>query len=79
VSSGALVLGELCGTPAASVGMNPGDVITSVNGHAVTTPASLTNIMKNFRPGTKVSVTWVSVSTGAHVTHTLKLSNAPPQ
>jgi S1-C subfamily serine protease len=79
VSSGALVLGELCGTPAATAGLNPGDVITSVNGQAVTTPSSLTAIMKNFRPGSKVSVTWVSVSTGARVTRSMTLSTAPPQ
>ena len=78
VSSGALVLGELCGTPAETAGLSPGDVITSVNGKAVTTPASLTAIMKDLRPGSKVTVTWVSVS-GAHQTATMTLSTAPPQ
>ena len=37
--TGALVLGVLCGTAAQSDGLGPGDVITSVDGHPVTTPA----------------------------------------
>ncbi len=77
--TGALVLGDLCGTPATTAGMIPGDVITSVNGQRVTTPASLTAIMKTLRPGSKVTVTWVSVASGHHVTRTLTLASAPPQ
>ncbi|MGH3276115.1 MAG: trypsin-like peptidase domain-containing protein [Streptosporangiaceae bacterium] len=77
-SAGALVLGDLCGTPAASAGIGPGDVITSVNGHAVTTPDSLSGIMMALRPGRKVSVSWVTVS-GGHQTGSLALLAAPPQ
>jgi S1-C subfamily serine protease len=79
VKTGALVLGDLCGTPATTAGMIPGDVITSVNGQRITTPASLTAIMKTLRPGSKVTVTWVSVASGHHVTRTLTLASAPPQ
>ena len=73
------MLGELCSTPAARVGLRPGDVITAVNGRAVTTPASLTEIMENFHPGNKVSLTWVDVASGKKVTHSLTLATAPPQ
>nr|MDQ2877215.1 S1C family serine protease [Actinomycetota bacterium] len=78
VSSGALVLGALCGTPSAIAGLVPGDVITSVGGHAVTTPASLTGIMAGLRSGTKVSVTWETLSGGSE-TRPLMLLPAPPQ
>ncbi|HMH93923.1 MAG TPA: trypsin-like peptidase domain-containing protein [Streptosporangiaceae bacterium] len=77
-SSGALVLGALCGTPSAAAGLVPGDVITSVGGHAVTTPASLTGIMAGLRSGTKVSVTWETLSGGSE-TKPLTLLPAPPQ
>jgi S1-C subfamily serine protease len=77
-SSGALVLGSLCGTPSAAAGLVPGDVITSVGGHAVTTPASLTGIMAGLRSGTKVSVTWATLSGGTE-TKPLTLLPAPPQ
>jgi S1-C subfamily serine protease len=77
VGKGALVLGELCGTPAASVGLNAGDVIVSVNGRTVTTPNSLTGIMSTFRVGAKVNLTWVTVS-GQHTTHSLTLTAKPP-
>jgi len=77
-SSGALVLGALCGTPSATAGLVPGDVITSVDGHAVTTPSSLTGIMAGLRSGTKVSVTWETLSGGSE-TKPLTLLPAPPQ
>jgi len=77
-SAGALVLGELCGTPAATGGIVPGDVITAVGGQPVTTPASLTGIMTKLRPGGRISVTWVTLA-GGHVTKDLTLIPAPPQ
>jgi S1-C subfamily serine protease len=76
-SSGALVLGALCGTPSAAAGLVPGDVITSVGGHAVTTPSSLTGIMAGLRSGSKVSVTWETLSGGTE-TKPLTLLPAPP-
>jgi S1-C subfamily serine protease len=74
--SGALVDGVLCGTAAATLGLASGDVITSVNGQAVTTPGSLTAMMSGFRPGTKVTLSWETVS-GNHKRGTLTLGAAP--
>jgi S1-C subfamily serine protease len=68
VSSGALVLGVLCGTPASAQGLGPGDVILSVEGQAITTPDSLTNITALYRPGDTVSVVWESVGGARHTT-----------
>jgi S1-C subfamily serine protease len=78
VSSGTLVLGAICGGPAAGAGMIPGDVITSVAGKKVSSPASLTGILQGVRSGTAVSITWVT-PTNQTVNHTLTVAAAPPQ
>src|ERR1700691_3883538 len=77
-SSGTLILGVLCGTPANSANLVAGDVITAVNGSAVSSPASLTNILANYHPGNSVSVTWEDTSGGQH-TASVDLITAPPQ
>jgi S1-C subfamily serine protease len=77
-SSGTLILGTLCNTPADTVGLTSGDVITAVNGSAVTSPDSLTSILSNYRPGATISVTWEDTSGGQH-TSNLDLISAPPQ
>jgi S1-C subfamily serine protease len=76
--AGSGALGSLCGTPSATGGLVPGDVITSVGGHAVTTPDSLTGIMAALKSGAKVSVSWETLSGGSE-TKTLTLQAAPPQ
>ena len=55
-TSGALVLGVVCGSAAQTRGLKAGDVIISVNGQAVTTPGSLTGITARYHPGDVVSV-----------------------
>jgi S1-C subfamily serine protease len=78
VSSGALIIGTICGSPAASAGMTGGAVITAVNGRAVGSPDSLTGILSKFHPGDTISVTWVSPS-GQRTTSNLHLAAGPPQ
>ena len=77
VNSGTLILGTICGSPAAAVGMTAGSVITAVNGQAIGSPDSLTGVVTKFRPGDEISVTWVSPS-GQHTTSTIKLTAGPP-
>jgi S1-C subfamily serine protease len=77
VSSGALVLGTICGSPAMAAGMTAGSVITAVNGQAIGSPDSLGSVMSKFRPGDTISVTWVSPS-GQSTTSTIKLTAGPP-
>jgi S1-C subfamily serine protease len=77
-SSGALVIGTICGSPAASAGMTGGAVITAVNGQAVRSPDGLTGILSRFHPGDTISVTWVSPS-GQRTTSSLHLIAGPPQ
>ncbi len=78
VGKGALVDGVLCGTPAVKSGLAGGDVITAVNGQAITSPTSLTSVMQQYRPGTKVSISWVDTSGGRH-TSSVELLQAPPR
>ena len=68
IAAGALILGVLCDTAAASAGMVPGDVITSVAGQPITTPDSLTSITARYHPNDIVSVIWVSLNGVEHTT-----------
>ena len=76
VSEGALVGGVLCNTPVNSAGVTAGSVITAINGRAVTSPASLTQVLSQYHPGNTVSVTWVTPNGHQH-TSPLKLAPGP--
>jgi S1-C subfamily serine protease len=76
VPTGALVVGVLCGTGAATAGIAAGDVITVANGHRVESPDELTGIVGGSRPGTVMSVTWVSTA-GVSRTSRIRLGPAP--
>jgi S1-C subfamily serine protease len=78
VSSGALIIGTICGSPAAAAGLTGGAVITAVNGQAVGSPVDLSGILSRFHPGDAISVTWVSPS-GQRSTSSLHLTAGPPQ
>jgi S1-C subfamily serine protease len=78
VSSGTLIDGTICGSPAAAAGLTGGAVITAVNGQAVGSPDDLTSILARFHPGDVISVTWVSPS-GQRTTSSLHLTAGPPQ
>jgi S1-C subfamily serine protease len=77
VSSGTLILGSLCNTPAAAAGLAPGDVITSVNGHSVGSPESLVTILAVLKSGEVVRVIWATPA-GNTVDHSMTLAAAPP-
>ena len=77
VSSGTLVVGTICSSPAAVAGVSAGSVITSVNGQAVGAPQTLHNALSKFRPGDTVSLTWVTPS-GQHKTANMTLTEGPP-
>jgi S1-C subfamily serine protease len=74
--SGTLIAGVFCNAPAATAGAEAGDVITAVNGHAVSSPASLRTLMHQYHPGTTVSLTWVALN-GQQQTGSLKLAAGP--
>jgi S1-C subfamily serine protease len=74
--AGALVIGVLCGTGAASAGIAAGDVITAVDGRRVASPDALSAIVSDGRPGSTMSVTWVSPR-GIARTSRVRLGPAP--
>src|ERR1039457_5109548 len=56
--------------------MTAGDVITGVNGQAVTSEGSLTTIMSKFRSGSTISLTWVGINGQKH-TSSITLIQGP--
>jgi S1-C subfamily serine protease len=78
VSSGTLVEGVICGSPAATAGLTGGAVITQVNGQAAGSPKNLGAILAKLKPGNTASITWVSPS-GKQQTSSLHLVAGPPQ
>jgi S1-C subfamily serine protease len=77
-SSGALIIGIICGSPAAAAGLTGGAVITAVNGQVISSPDDLTGTLSRFHPGDTVSVTWISPA-GQQTTSRLHLAAGPPQ
>jgi S1-C subfamily serine protease len=77
VSSGTLVIGTICASPAADAGVTAGSVITGVSGQAVGAPQTLHTALSKFRPGDTVSLTWVTPS-GQHKTASMTLKEGPP-
>ncbi|HXT91197.1 MAG TPA: trypsin-like peptidase domain-containing protein [Trebonia sp.] len=74
--AGALVVGVLCGTGAATAGIAPGDVITTVNGHQIDSASALTGLVNRYRPGRVLRVTWITTSGGTR-TASIALTPAP--
>jgi len=68
VKSGALVCEVVPDAPAQAAGLTGGDVITSVNGTSVSNASGLTDQMANARPGSQLSIAYVSQSGARHTT-----------
>jgi putative serine protease PepD len=55
---GALVANVATGSPAAGAGLQSGDVITAVDGTAVSSPAELARLVRSHQPGDQVTITY---------------------
>jgi S1-C subfamily serine protease len=77
-ASGALVAGVVPGGPADSAGLAAGDVITAINGHTVSSPATVSALVLTKKPGAKITVVYVDQSGASH-TASLTLGSGPPQ
>jgi S1-C subfamily serine protease len=73
---GAVIDGVLDGTPAASAGLQQGDVITAVDGQTVDSNDALTAGLHGHHPGDQVKVTWSDPSGASH-TATVTLAEGP--
>jgi S1-C subfamily serine protease len=74
--SGVEIAGAQAGTPAAAAGLAEGDVITALDGKAVTTGTDIQDILIGEHPGDKVSLSWTDTSGQSH-TATITLGTGP--
>jgi S1-C subfamily serine protease len=75
VSSGALVVGVVPGTPAAGLGISRYAVINAINGRRIGSAADLGPAIHSHKPGEQIQVTWID-SSGTH-TATVRLIAGP--
>jgi S1-C subfamily serine protease len=76
-TTGAVLGGTIAGYPAQKAGLAQGDVITSVNGRAVSSAPELTDALGAYHPGDTVQVQWVDPSGQAH-SASITLATGPP-
>jgi S1-C subfamily serine protease len=76
VQTGVLIVDVICGTPVSGLGLRAGDVITAVNGHALTAPPSLGDYLSSYHPGDTVTLSWTAIDGQQH-TATITLATGP--
>jgi len=76
--SGVVVRAVVPGGAAAAAGLEPGDVITSVDRSTVSSPASLRSIVLRKKPGARVLIAYVD-RTGTATSTRITLASGPPQ
>jgi S1-C subfamily serine protease len=76
--SGAVVTSVVPGSPADAAGLVPGDLITAVGDHAVSSPSDLTDIVAAQKPGAPVSTAYLDPN-GAAQTANVALASGPPR
>ncbi|MDR3101074.1 MAG: Do family serine endopeptidase [Paraburkholderia sp.] len=77
--SGAIVAGVLQGGPADKAGIKPGDVLTSVNGEAITDTTRLLNVIAQIKPGTAAKVHLVRKNKDMDLDVTIGKRPPPPK
>lgn len=83
---GAQVENVANGSPAAGAGLQAGDVITAVDGTAVSSPADLARLVRSHQPGDQVTITYsrggnstdTQVQLGDRSAQNAPAQNAPP-
>ena len=75
-TAGATVAGALSGGAAEGAGITAGDVITSVDGTAVSSADDLSSLLAGYSPGDRVTVTWTTAA-GASESAPVTLGTGP--
>jgi S1-C subfamily serine protease len=76
-AQGVTIAGVVSGGSAASAGLAQGDMITSLDGRAVTTSTSLQSVIQAHKPGDAVIVAYTD-ATGQDQSATVTLASGPP-
>jgi S1-C subfamily serine protease len=76
--NGAPVVGVVSGSPAAKAGLQQGDTITAINGRAIRTENTISNLILAKTPGQTVTLRWTDFYGTPH-SGTLTLAAGPPQ
>jgi S1-C subfamily serine protease len=76
--SGATIAAVVQNSPAASAGLVPGDLITGLAGHSISSPAQLTSLVLREKPGARASLRYLDQAGAVHTT-TVTLASGPPQ
>ncbi|WP_081416302.1 S1C family serine protease [Gryllotalpicola ginsengisoli] len=74
--AGAQIAGVVSGGPAAAAGLEAGDVITALDGQAISSSDDLTAALAEHEPGDRVTVTWTDTAGASH-TATVTLTEGP--
>jgi S1-C subfamily serine protease len=77
-TSGVTVASVMANSPAASTALAAGDVITSFDGHSVTTASQLSALEYSLKPGDNATITYVDTS-GNQETLSFALTTGPAQ
>jgi serine protease Do len=75
---GVVVLQLPSNSPAGAAGIQAKDVITAIDGHAIADTSSLALTLQSYKPGDKITLTWVQASDGQKVSKPVTLGQAPP-
>ena len=75
---GAVVAQVVSGSPADTAGLAVGDLITAINGTAVTSPTTISKIVLAKKPGSTISITYLDTN-GTTQTTRATLASGPPQ
>jgi S1-C subfamily serine protease len=76
LTSGAIVVGVMTGSPADQAGIPQYAVITAVGGTSITSTTDLGNALHTYKPGDQVQVTWTDQASVGHAA-TITLTTGP--
>ena len=74
--SGAMVEDVVSGTAAAEAGLEAGDQITALGGHAVTSAEAVTALLADHDPGDRIKIVWIDQA-GSEQAATVTLGASP--